>query len=156
MRRMATHSSIADDSPHWHKIVAGAVAGGGARFFTLLDLLRIRRQLYPTSNGEQHVCVSGASPVQRQVFRALFWRGNVAATYLWMGYSAIQFSIYDYSSHTLSETTVRRAPLPFCWERMLESAPHWRRIRSIYSRMAVCCKGTSPVHRPLGYRPRHV
>ena len=105
MRRMATHSSIADDSPHWHKIVAGAVAGGGARFFTApLDLLRIRRQLYPTSTPSNMFVSLWSIASTEGGIRAL-WRGNVAATYLWMGYSAIQFSIYDYSSHTLSETT---------------------------------------------------
>jgi len=102
MKRRGTQSSIADDSPHWHKVVAGAVAGGGARLFTApLDLTRIRRQLYPTSTpSNMFVSLYNIAKTEGGI-RALF-RGNVAATYLWMGYSAVQFSIYDYSSHILS------------------------------------------------------
>lgn len=105
LRKRGTHSSIADESPHWHKIVAGAAAGGGARLFTApLDLLRIRRQLYPgATQSNMFVQMYEISKAEGGI-RALF-RGNLAATYLWMGYSAIQFSIYDYSSHCLTFNT---------------------------------------------------
>lgn len=101
MRRRETRSSIADDSPHWHKVVAGAVAGGGARLFTApLDLLRIRRQLYPSSTpGNMVTSLYNIASAEGGVHA--LWRGNVAATYLWMGYSAVQFSAYDYCSHFL-------------------------------------------------------
>lgn len=99
---MATQSSIADDSPHWHKVVAGAVAGGGARLFTApLDLLRIRRQLFPSSTSSNMFTSLYNIASTEGGIRALF-RGNVPATFLWVGYSAVQFSVYDYSSHILS------------------------------------------------------
>jgi solute carrier family 25 thiamine pyrophosphate transporter 19 len=102
---MAMRSSIADDSPHWHKVVAGAVAGGGARLFTApLDLLRIRRQLFPsTTSSNMFTSLYNIASTEGGV-HALF-RGNVAATYLWMGYTAVQFSMYDYTAHFLSSST---------------------------------------------------
>lgn len=108
------HSSIADDSPHWHKVVAGAVAGGGARLFTApLDLLRIRRQLYPSSTPSNMFTSLYNIVSTEGGIRALF-RGNVAATYLWMGYSAVQFSVYDYATHfLLSSTTVSPTAVAF-------------------------------------------
>jgi solute carrier family 25 thiamine pyrophosphate transporter 19 len=33
------------------------------------------------------------------------FRGNVAATYLWMSYTAFQFSFYDWTAHELSSNT---------------------------------------------------
>ena len=98
------HSSIADDSPHWHKVVAGAIAGGGARLFTApLDLLRIRRQLFPSTTSSNMFTSLYNIASTEGGFRALF-RGNVAATYLWMGYAAVQFSMYDYTAHYLSSS----------------------------------------------------
>lgn len=113
MRRMETHSSIATDSPHWHKLVAGAVAGGGARIFTApLDLARIRRQLYPSSTSGNIVKALYNIAIDEGGIRALF-RGNVPATWLWMGYSAVQFSVYDVSSHTLSQMNLSPTQVAF-------------------------------------------
>jgi solute carrier family 25 (mitochondrial thiamine pyrophosphate transporter), member 19 len=99
-------SSIADDSPHWHKIVAGTIAGGGARLFTApLDLLRIRRQLYPKSTPSNMLVSFYKIASTEGGIHALF-RGNVAATYLWMSYTAVQFSFYDWTAHELSSNTI--------------------------------------------------
>ena len=99
------HSSIADDSPHWHKVVAGIMAGGGARLFTApLDLLRIRRQLYPKSTPS-NMFVSFYKIASTEGGIHSLFRGNVAATYLWMSYTAVQFSFYDHSAHLLSSNT---------------------------------------------------
>lgn len=82
--------------PLWHNAIAGSVAGAGARLATApLDLLRIRRQL------ESNVVYPRPSLYRQMMtiveleggFPALF-RGTVAATYLWIGYSGVQFALY--------------------------------------------------------------
>ena len=109
--------------PHWHDLVAGAAAGLGARCLTApLDLIKIRRQLQSSSelpapnvrknvhlpqpnnsyiNGEWRLFQHLYSIAEREGgIRSLF-RGNVAASYLWMGYSVVQFWVYGYSSEYL-------------------------------------------------------
>lgn len=93
--------------PKWHNVVAGAAAGAGARFLTApLDLLKIRRQLYTTSAGvSASFSVSTFNPlnlfnsmkqiVQTEGGLGSLFRGNLAATYLWIGYAAVQFSLYQ-------------------------------------------------------------
>mmetsp|Transcript_6058 Transcript_6058/g.14677 ORF Transcript_6058/g.14677 Transcript_6058/m.14677 type:complete len:384 (-) Transcript_6058:430-1581(-) len=82
--------------PQWHNAVAGGVAGAGARLFTApLDLVRIRAQL------ERRDVYPRPSILTRMVnvykgeggITALF-RGNLAASYLWIGYTTVQFSVY--------------------------------------------------------------
>jgi len=82
--------------PQWHNVVAGGVAGAGARLFTApLDLVRIRAQL------ERRDVYPRPSILTRMVrvyqgeggITALF-RGNLAASYLWIGYTTVQFSVY--------------------------------------------------------------
>jgi len=100
--------------PRWHNIVAGAAAGAGARLLTApLDLLKIRRQLQQPSTIA--TAAAAQSPkftpfgmitslhkiVQTEGgFKSLF-RGNLAATYLWIGYAAVQFSLYARASDFL-------------------------------------------------------
>lgn len=111
--------------PRWHDIVAGAAAGLGARAITApLDLLKIRRQLSPPSsstsakhfhpiiasnNTKTTSFVGGELKLFDEIsaiakkeggIRSLF-RGNVAASYLWMGYSVSQFCIYGQTSDYL-------------------------------------------------------
>ena len=109
--------------PWWHNVIAGATAGAGARLFTApLDLLKIRRQLQTTTPATASV---GASPglfhsLKRIVkteggIQSLF-RGNLAATYLWIGYAAVQFSLYartaDYLSSFPPNLQMNYLPLP--------------------------------------------
>ena len=90
--------------PGWHDFVAGAVAGGGARMMTHpLDLVRIRRQLASFQHGEakKKPAVSLWRDMVQVVqteggIRGLF-RGNLAATSLWVSYTAVQFSSYNYT-----------------------------------------------------------
>ena len=110
-------SVVADDSktyPQWHNIVAGAVAGLGARAITApLDLLKIRRQLSPpppsstasniTKNGEWNIFQHLYSIAEKEGGVRSLFRGNVAASYLWMGYSVAQFSLYGYTSEYLHQ-----------------------------------------------------
>jgi len=96
--------------PKWHNIIAGSAAGAGARLFTApLDLLKIRRQLQPplaainipsiTAATQQPFAPLGLFHSLKKIvkteggFHSLF-RGNLAATYLWIGYAAVQFSLY--------------------------------------------------------------
>lgn len=82
--------------PHWHNVLAGAVAGATARLATApLDLLRIRAQLerevtYPRPSLWKKL----RTIYQQEGGVGALFRGNLAATYLWIGYSAVQFSVY--------------------------------------------------------------
>ena len=113
--------------PHWHDIIAGAAAGLGARAITApLDLLKIRRQLQPSSDaafpaktaafttgrnaattsfvgGEWRIFHHLHSIAQKEGGVRSLFRGNVAASYLWMGYSVAQFWLYGYTSEYLHQ-----------------------------------------------------
>lgn len=122
--------------PRWHNIVAGAAAGAGARLLTApLDLLRIRRQLSSmpstaaspvaaasssATNGGKGSLLSSLSHIVRTEggVKSLF-RGNVAATYLWVTYAAVQFSIYARASDVLNGF----APCPP--RGCVEGTPRW-------------------------------
>lgn len=82
--------------PQWHNSVAGAVAGAGARLATApLDLVRIRQQLDRSVTYPRPSLLSSFATIMKDEggFFALF-RGSLAATYLWIGYSAVQFGVY--------------------------------------------------------------
>jgi len=112
--------------PHWHDLVAGAAAGLGARGITApLDLLKIRRQLQPSSsatstastatgnrsvaaatsfvNGEWNIFTQLQSIAKKEGGVGALFRGNIAASYLWMGYSVAQFWLYGYASEYLHQ-----------------------------------------------------
>jgi solute carrier family 25 (mitochondrial thiamine pyrophosphate transporter), member 19 len=89
--------------PQWHNAVAGGVAGAGARLATApLDLIRIRRQLERNVTYPRPSLWSSLQQVYRDEggISALF-RGNMAATYLWIGYSMVQFAVYSRLKHYL-------------------------------------------------------
>jgi hypothetical protein len=94
--------------PKWHDVAAGAAAGAGARLLTApLDLIKIRRQVLHTSSTSVPVSMleTAKNVVQNEGgIRALF-RGNVAATYLWVGYAIVQFSLYGRMNDYLSSST---------------------------------------------------
>ena len=83
-------------TPKWHNAVAGGVAGAGARCATApLDLLRIRRQLetnvtYPRPSLWRQML----NIVESEGGAIALFRGGWAGTYLWIGYSGIQFALY--------------------------------------------------------------
>ena len=100
--------------PQWHNVIAGAAAGAGARLFTApLDLLKIRRQLQSSTAAaasaaaSPHFAPFGLFHSLKSIvkneggIRSLF-RGNLAATYLWIGYAAVQFSLYARTADFLS------------------------------------------------------
>ena len=78
-------------------LIAGAFAGFVARLVTApFDLVKIRFQL------QQKVGDSMKYTSMRQAFTSIvkeeglssLWKGNVSATYLWISYAMIQFSVY--------------------------------------------------------------
>jgi solute carrier family 25 thiamine pyrophosphate transporter 19 len=91
-------SDYVKEYPLWHNSVAGAVAGAGARLATApLDLVRIRRQLDRSVTYPRPSLMSSFATIMRDEggFFALF-RGSLAATYLWVGYSTVQFGVYGH------------------------------------------------------------
>ncbi|CAI5727079.1 unnamed protein product [Hyaloperonospora brassicae] len=82
--------------------VAGAVSGGVTRLVAApFDLLKIRFQVQPTpSVTRQHLQLKYVGLLQavRSIYAEeglrTFWRGNLAATGLWVGYSSLQFATY--------------------------------------------------------------
>ncbi|CEG38819.1 mitochondrial thiamine pyrophosphate carrier-like [Plasmopara halstedii] len=81
--------------------IAGAVSGGITRLVAApLDLLKIRFQVQPAPIGNGHVEARYLSVAQsvRSIYGEeglrSFWRGNLAATVLWVSYSALQFATY--------------------------------------------------------------
>ena len=105
--------------PKWHDLVAGAAAGLGARAITApLDLLKIRRQLSPpiASAGAKAKAVSEwnlpgqlLAIARKEGGAAALFRGNVAASYLWMGYNVAQFGLYGRTSELLLGMYMARA-----------------------------------------------
>ncbi|OQR94492.1 Mitochondrial Carrier (MC) Family [Achlya hypogyna] len=83
----------------WEGAIAGAVAGGATRMLAApLDLLKIRFQVHksPTpSHGMGRRLIRAIMHIYREEGVRTFWRGNVAATGLWVSYSAIQFGCYQ-------------------------------------------------------------
>ena len=85
-------------SPAWHNVIAGGMAGAGSRVLTApLDLIRIRRQLSTakTSYPRESMLDSWHKIVQTEGGITALFRGNMAAVYLWVGYAAVQFSLYN-------------------------------------------------------------
>eukprot|EP00980_Cylindrotheca_fusiformis_P030350 scaffold24680_cov113-Cylindrotheca_fusiformis.AAC.3 len=82
--------------PHWHNLVAGAVAGAGSRLATApLDLVRIRWQLEKTITYPRPSLWSALRTIsENEGGPTALFRGSVAATYLWVGYTMVQFAVY--------------------------------------------------------------
>jgi len=105
--------------PKWHDLVAGAAAGLGARAITApLDLLKIRRQLSlpasaasagPKAVSEWNLPGQLLAIARREGGAAALFRGNVAASYLWMGYNVAQFGLYGRTSDLLLGLYLARA-----------------------------------------------
>jgi len=99
LARRSTTSMIITETikyPQWHNAVAGGVAGAGARLFTApLDLVRIRAQLERRDVYPRPSILTRMMDVYKAEggITALF-RGNLAASYLWVGYTTVQFSVY--------------------------------------------------------------
>jgi solute carrier family 25 thiamine pyrophosphate transporter 19 len=84
--------------------VCGAIAGGASRVLTApFDVVKIRFQLQvgsiATAADRQRLAYQTVAGSLRKVAREEgligLWRGNLAATYLWIGYGAVQFPVYE-------------------------------------------------------------
>ena len=111
--------------PRWHDIVAGAVAGLASRLITApLDLIKIRLQLNsPDTTSGGFGIFSTISKIVRDEggIRSLF-RGNLSATYLWIGYAAVQFSMYSRTTDFLTGVSniPKQAGVIDIWHRPIE------------------------------------
>ena len=79
-------------------MVAGAIAGVVARLIAApFDILKIRSQLQTDSkqstNGITSIIRSFKGIVKEEGYIAL-WKGNLSATYLWITYAMVQFTIF--------------------------------------------------------------
>ncbi|EQC34172.1 hypothetical protein SDRG_08380 [Saprolegnia diclina VS20] len=83
----------------WEGAVAGAVAGGATRVLAApLDLLKIRFQVHAAPSTPHDLgtrLVRAVTHIYGEEGVRTFWRGNVAATGLWVSYAAIQFACYQ-------------------------------------------------------------
>ena len=89
--------------------MAGAFAGASARLVTApFDVLKIRFQLQ-FAEKVKYTSVSQAfkTVIQEEGIIGL-WKGNVAATYLWISYAMVQFGVYGFLKKNLE-----RIPDPF-------------------------------------------
>ena len=89
--------------------MAGAFAGASARLVTApFDVLKIRFQLQ-FAEKVKYTSVSQAfrTVIQEEGIIGL-WKGNVAATYLWISYAMVQFGVYGFLKKSLE-----RIPDPF-------------------------------------------
>jgi hypothetical protein len=100
--------------PAWHSALAGGVAGLGSRMATApLDLIRIRRQLNQTQYPSESVVQSWMNIVKNEGGVTALYRGNMAAIYLWVGYAAVQFSVYNHSKEMLQNVCEKPTVVAF-------------------------------------------
>lgn len=105
--------------PSWHTAVAGGLAGLGSRLGTApLDLIRIRRQLHRhhhpslSLSSSSSIWTTGRTIVATEEGGiAALYRGNAAAMALWMGYAAVQFSVYQAAHAQIGRQLVLLLPL---------------------------------------------
>jgi solute carrier family 25 (mitochondrial thiamine pyrophosphate transporter), member 19 len=74
--------------------IAGAYSGFIARLLSApFDLIKIRQQLSSSTSSSVGMVKSMQEIVRHEGPFAL-WKGNMAATYLWVSYAFVQFGIY--------------------------------------------------------------
>jgi len=90
-----------------NNLIAGACAGLASRMVTApLDLIRIRRQLSPlTLYPSESIVQSWRNIYRNEGGIVALFRGNLAAIYLWMGYTSVQFTVYNFAKQQLTTQT---------------------------------------------------
>ena len=84
-----TKTQFSDDA------IAGAAAGATARLLTApFDVLKIRFQLQGPGEQKYKTMLQSFRTVIREEGVLALWKGNLSATYLWVTYMMVQFSIY--------------------------------------------------------------
>ena len=88
--------------PVYLDALAGGFAGFAVRMVTApLDLIKIRLQLEKGDLLGTSVRTVHSVYCNEGVFG--FFKGNVAATYLWITYAAVQFSVYSCVTSYMAE-----------------------------------------------------
>ena len=78
-------------------VLAGAMAGAVARLVSApFDVLKIRFQLQFEDKVKYTSMLQAFSTVSREEGFLSLWKGNLSATYLWITYSMVQFSVYGW------------------------------------------------------------
>ena len=87
--------------PSYVDPLAGGISGLAVRALTApFDLVKIRLQLTPASCSA--TTVNTVKSVYKKEGPWAFFKGNVAATYLWVTYAAVQFTLYNKISNYLA------------------------------------------------------
>lgn len=74
---------------------AGAFSGVAARLLTApFDVIKIRFQLQNRDNAKYLSMLQAFRTVIREEGFLSLWKGNIAATYLWISYAVVQFAVY--------------------------------------------------------------
>jgi Mitochondrial carrier protein len=93
---MTKASSTRDD------VMAGAFAGASARLITApFDVLKIRFQLQFAQKVKYTSLRQAFTTVIKEEGVIGLWKGNVAATYLWISYAMVQFGVYGFLKKSL-------------------------------------------------------
>lgn len=115
-------SKSIDSGSYNDNFIAGAFAGFIARLITApFDFMKIRIQLQSPEKSTS-LLHTFRTVVKEEGFFAL-WGGNIAATYLWISYAMVQFSMYSFMKKTLEE-------MVFPPTEMSLSKPHKQNIES--------------------------
>ena len=86
--------------PSYVDPLAGGISGLAVRALTApFDLVKIRLQLTPASCSA--TTVNTVKSVYKKEGPWAFFKGNVAATYLWVTYAAVQFTLYNKISNVI-------------------------------------------------------
>ncbi|GMH80786.1 hypothetical protein TrST_g14378 [Triparma strigata] len=90
--------------PAYIDAVAGGFAGFAVRILTApLDLIKIRLQL--EKGDVLGTSIRTVKSVYRNEGPLGFFKGNIAATYLWITYAAVQFSVYTRMATYLNDAS---------------------------------------------------
>ena len=82
--------------------MAGAFAGACARLVTApFDVLKIRFQLQFAEKVKYTSLSQAFATVMKEEGVFGLWKGNVAATYLWISYAMVQFGVYGFLKNSL-------------------------------------------------------
>lgn len=100
---LKTKVRVTDDA------LAGASAGGIARMISApFDVVKIRFQLQSQHNPKYTSVMQSFQTVIKEEGILSLWKGNLSASYLWISYMAVQFSIYG-----VLKRAGENAPNPF-------------------------------------------
>lgn len=102
---MKRASTFTDDA------IAGAVTGAVTRIMTApFDVLKIRFQLQNTvgaaETAKYRTMFQAFSTIIREEGILALWNGNLSATYLWVTYAVVQFSVYGFLKRLFEDASV--------------------------------------------------